>query len=46
MKTIIILLAGLTIATLICIGVFQLIRVLIQEMSELISEAWHIGENH
>lgn len=46
MKIAIIIFAGLSIATLIAISAFQLAKVCIQEMADLVSEAWNSPNLH
>jgi hypothetical protein len=46
MKIALVTLAGMTIGTLIVISAFQLLKVVIQEMINIASEAWHSPEQH
>ena len=46
MKIAIVILAGLTIGTLIAISAFQLIKVVFQEMVNMATEAWFSPEQH
>jgi hypothetical protein len=46
MKIALVAMAGLTIGTLILISAFQLLKVVIQEMVNIASEAWHSPEQH
>jgi len=46
MKIALVMIAGLTIGTLITISFFQLLRVIFQEMVDITSEAWHSAEGH
>ena len=46
MKVVIVMLAGLTIGTLIAISAFQLIKVVFQEMVNMAAEAWYSPEQH
>jgi hypothetical protein len=41
MKLVIVIIAGLTIGTLIAISAFQLVKVVIQEMINMAAEAWY-----
>lgn len=44
MKILLLLMAGLTIGTLITISAFQLIKVVIQELVHMVHEAWASAE--
>lgn len=44
MKIALVVMAGITIGTLIVISVFQLLKVVIQEMVNMANEAWHSPE--
>ncbi len=46
MKVALALIAGLTIGTLITISLFQLLKVIVQEMVDITTEAWHSPEGH
>ena len=46
MKIALVTMAGLTIGTLILISAFQLLKVVIQEMVGLATEAWYSPEQH
>lgn len=46
MKTIFLLLAGLTISAVIVIGTIQLIKLFVREMVDMVHEAWHSPEHH
>ncbi|QPK63791.1 hypothetical protein IVG45_02095 [Methylomonas sp. LL1] len=46
MKIALVAMAGLTIAALIMISAFQLLKVVIQELVNMVSEAWYSPEQH
>lgn len=46
MKVALVTMAGLTIGALIVISAFQLLKVVIQEMVNIATEAWHSPEQH
>ncbi len=46
MKIALVIMAGLTIGALIVISAFQLIKVVIQEMVNMATEAWYSPEQH
>lgn len=46
MKIALVMIAGLTIGTLIAISFIQLLKVIFQEMIDITSEAWHSAEGH
>ncbi len=46
MKIALITVAGLTIGALIAISIFQLLKVIFQEMVNMASEAWYSPEQH
>lgn len=46
MKTLLLLLAGLASLVVVLIGVFQLIRLVFNEVATLVKEAWHTPEIH
>lgn len=46
MKVTLVIIAGLTIGALMAISAIQLLKVVIEEMVDFASEAWHSAENH
>ena len=46
MKIALIVMAAFTIGTLIAISAFQLVKVVIQEMIHLVTEAWYSAEHN
>ena len=46
MKIALVTMAGLTIGTLIAISIFQLLKVIFQEMFNMAAEAWYGPEQH
>ncbi|CAG1023164.1 hypothetical protein MTYM_02243 [Methylococcales bacterium] len=46
MKIALVAMVGLTIAALIMISAFQLLKVVIQELVNMVSEAWYSPEQH
>jgi hypothetical protein len=46
MKVALAMIAGLTIGTLIAISLFQLLKVIFQEVIDITTEAWHSAEGH
>ncbi len=46
MKIVLIMMAGLTIGALIIISAIQLLKVVIQEMVDITTEAWYSSDKH